>query len=513
MTKGYIFPKRSLRDEEILEPAGLNEDLLPAVDRLSGGLNEHNFNAASVRANVEPSTAAYYKVHHVFKESDPNFGVPGAYTAPNSVGGWGHDLPCQIPNSFEWNVLDGMSITLNSGNAVLWIVGWLQYVWLGFAVHSHTYSLSSKPARVQFAIRLDGAVIEATITGQKDPAATAWQVTKAVSQRTGTSLLPGPQVDRNIGDNAAIGPECLPVRLGVPVPISQGSHTIELVARRIYPSDWDQIFTSSDQVWVYNRRLFVLETYIEPQVSVGMNPVTIQAFDVEDIFSAAEIETNRVGVVETASNDVVNGMEARGAFNHSHLPNAVHDHDTRELAPAAFQISDARYPGFDAHTFTANKHAASTGWYLMDDGAGVTLSTNSGIGPHGAWDTTTKASFILVLANIHIPQMTDHTTYKLDNFGAFAIGYTSAGTPLIALDTVGYANSYAYDDGFCANGSFKYDTPQELDIPLMYCMDVSVPLAANIDSFGVYVSSFNGDGIAVDLSWLRGNLIVLQFRI
>ena len=76
----YIFPKRRLRDEDILDPVELNEDFISAADLYSGNIDEHNLKSGlnpDVALHVAPSTDAtmtpvlsnaYWNIYYVQKE-------------------------------------------------------------------------------------------------------------------------------------------------------------------------------------------------------------------------------------------------------------------------------------------------------------------------------------------------------------------------------------------------------------------------------------------------------------
>jgi hypothetical protein len=509
--KGYLFPKRALQDEEILEPDALNEDFLPAAARLSGGLNEHNFNANSIRLNAAVDEHGLYEPHFVSIEADPHFGVPGAYLYPDATdpNAW------QIPNSFDWDVVDGMTLSFNTGNVVLYIIGWLQYVWLGFdMVTDHDWSnpggANNRQAHVQFALRIDGTILDGTVTGQKDISATSWYPLFTQAQRDATTLLPGPQSMRNQEDNAALGPEILPVRMGIPVPVSQGRHTIEIVARRIMPNKFSSdAYAEDDTIYVYNRKLFVLETDIEAQNTSSDSSVTVEYFEPEDDFDAAAMQTDRIDAIRNASNAIPSGGSARGAFNHNHVPNALLDSYEINIAPAAFVTGNSRYPGFtsDLQSPFLWVFGGAAGWWRVENGAGKILYTDDASDPHGPWTLMGQKCFIVVLANVHLVSIVSPAVTRY--FGAFSIGYRRGGVNYIDDSSIAFANSYA----FCTADPNAPAVAEHIDVPLMAFIDGTSGLAINnIDWFAVYESSMTPAAAAVDMLWQQGNLIVLKFR-
>ena len=76
----YIFPKRILRDDDVLDPIELNEDLIPAAELYSGKLNEHNIhNNTSFLATDD----MHYKHHYASVSAAPGLTGPPSYNLPN----------------------------------------------------------------------------------------------------------------------------------------------------------------------------------------------------------------------------------------------------------------------------------------------------------------------------------------------------------------------------------------------------------------------------------------------
>ena len=55
----YIFPRRVLRAQDVLDPIELTLDISPAAERLSGRLNAHNLNQ-NIAATVPVQTDTFY---------------------------------------------------------------------------------------------------------------------------------------------------------------------------------------------------------------------------------------------------------------------------------------------------------------------------------------------------------------------------------------------------------------------------------------------------------------------
>ena len=169
----------------------------------------------------------------------------------------------------------------------------------------HHISQGFDPCLVQFAIRLDGKIIEETITGKRLPFEESahglkvsdgirtkdedelekekWEATLSGSiepdtltfagQTTGqrswgvTSTL-GESKDSRPGQKlkssraVAYGPEVMPTRLGAVVEVQPGEHTIELCVRRLQRKKGK--FQKGDFVGVFSRRLLAFDLPIHP---------------------------------------------------------------------------------------------------------------------------------------------------------------------------------------------------------------------------------------------------------
>lgn len=518
MSGGYLFPKRQLQSGDVLDPQSFNEDFIPTAERLGGNLNEHNFGATSLRANATVGTNAYYIPHYVTTSSDIGFGAT-PFTFPAAGAANSH----RVSNDGDWDVLTDMVLTFTTNVAGCWILGWLQYGWLGFnGLSQHAYnSTDTLPTNVQFALRVDGRVLEWTVTGQRDTHHGSFLTAKATPERGAGTRLPGPTVPTNYEQTAGCGPEILPVRIRANIDLMPGEHTIEIVARRI-PRTGPNLtaslrqYADGDAVVVYNRKLFALEITAQPPSSAttAFTDISVFSTTAEDTLSTAALETNRTLAIQSAYNAVATGNCGRGCFNHNHLPNALLDSasDTQNNVPA--NTTDD-YPGYNTSTF-APARLANTGWWPVDDGAATPLRTDQN--GHAGFDLT-QSCWILILANVELNDVVggDEThaaglVWRTGAVGAFGIGYqtTGAGAPTILGDTEGYVNSYNF---IVAGASVEWEAV-EMDVPLMEVIDNVVPLGGSIDWFGVYASALLIGGVAgaVTVSWDRGNITAIVLR-
>jgi hypothetical protein len=478
----YIFPKRALNDEDVLDPVDLNEDIAPAADLYSGRLDEHNFERRglfgggfSAELNtgvaVTPDSTysdpiisnSYYNVYFVQRSADPGWGTVSNYNVPGSnTNRWIlKNVPAWQAVTFGTN--KSGTIKIFTGNSKLWVIACFQYIWHGFSsVGGHQYSYppasdgsttnagkwARYPCMVQFALRVDGTIIDATKTGFDDYSRKVVQPWKMTQQRaTGDEikakdagigmqpLMPGPSTDGepNCG---ALAPECHNIRLGSWVPVSGGTHTVEIVARRLDvtpyrsgPNDEDDdivadqvSYQQSNRIALHNRQLLVIDyPILPPSVSPTASVVT-GSFDSEDTISADSLGTRKVDRVRDSYNAVQRGAVDRGALNHRHLtskvayaamgsinkvlgtagtgPNWV---IANQGGPAPETMSNW-YPGYGDDTVVAAS-SGSVAWHGPMTLEGEYLRVEPG-------RAFSKNSVIILLGNVEITKMNEHqSTY------------------------------------------------------------------------------------------------------
>ncbi len=432
----YIFPRRVLRAQDVLDPIELTLDISPASERLSGRLNAHNFNqniAASVPVQADTFYAlARYAVDVPFGDThtpvapDLYNGFPDGTTPTNAF---------EVQNNFEWQPIletsgNSATATISTGNSVLWINAFAQYLWYGFnpdlfvpgGNRQHTNDADANPVNLQFAIRVDGNILPETITGIDDMTYQSSIPIKPVKQRDTTpataTILPGPQDAR--GDQiCALGPATGPVRIGAAFPVQAGPHTVELVVRRAPLVLRDSIpeYSGVNQVYIFSRQVFVVDLKSFPTDSVGGSEVSAPAWDEDELITTAEIYTDRVQRIVTRSNAIQEGNLSRGALMHYHLPSPLLGSYTTEVvlsSPEPGELFNNIYPGFYSNTVTATRYggAPSIGWTLISDG--VSSVTVPGV-------TTTQDGRILVLANVSVKDI---------NGGKISYRYVRAGVAI-----------------------------------------------------------------------------------
>lgn len=461
----YIFPRRRLRSQDILDPIELTLDLSPAAERLSGHLNAHNINAnvASTVA-VEPEAVTdtwVYRLAVPFGDLHPATALEPWTGLPDELvpaSGTANEDAFLVQNSFEWQAMtdsNGVSakVTLDTGSAVLWVHAFAQYLWYGFydfldgspAAYpnwQHASGADQRGVNLQFAIRLDGSVRENTITGIDEVIYQASMPLKPLVQcdadpASGGSrtVLPGPQ-DVRSQQISAIGPAAGGPRISACIPVQAGEHTIEIVVRRVplyivfsgqtgTSDEKDSMpeYTSVDNVYIMSRQIIVTELKTFPIDSVVSSDVSVPSFEEEDLVSNTTMYVERVQPLIAAYNDVEEGNLQRGALMHYHLPPVLRAQDTeRAVLTTAFpgELYNCVYPGFTSATIASAKYDAVTpkvGWFLITDGTQDIMVKNINIA---------LQQRVVVLANLQIVEITGGKIQVYTSSGAIDKDYCGA---------------------------------------------------------------------------------------
>jgi hypothetical protein len=549
----YIFPKRRLRDKDVLDPTELNEDVAPAAELYSGKLNQHNF-----ETGIEPTLAseAYWKVYHSSQTVDPEW---GAYDSGTQMNDDQVDYLTDhflIPNDGSWAAVENITQTVTTTSSNLWIIGQAQYFWFGFEVSgtlggtytpsagNHTHSADgSRPARVQFALRVNGNIVEGTTTGKSDVYETVPRPWKATdNSRLLSSKKAGPGSDYTT-DTTALGPEVLPVRLMTVYPVPPGTHTIEVVCRRLARTDSVSPYSEKDNIYVLNRQLAVVDLPTYAAAATTFSFVDAPAFEAEDVVSAESLGTDRIDAVREKLNSVEAGAAARGAFNHYHLPSMVGAATQQKFHPTSGSGDPVSgitsgYPGYGPSAANFTTSPGADGWYpIADDGTTTYLQSDA--------ITITEDSALLILGNVQVFTPSNDTISDWDsgskqftrkafgNYGCFCIGYkkTADASPTLDAVTEAYVNSYNNDwgDGRINPGGvgFVGDTytgpaagkgGENVNIPLMHVMKFgkseTFSFSDALDYIGIF-GSIRQDGNTATAGTMkvgRANLIVLHLK-
>ena len=540
----YIFPKRVLRQEDVLDPVELNEDFVPAAEVGSGKLNAHNIEATtSLTLETDGTSCPYYKKHYVKVENSASFGISGAHTLPRSSGN-----THLVKNDMEWDLVESMTLSPTTGLSTLWITGRVQYLWLGWTtvsetsfpvsdaaygtanktLHGHRWSFAEVPARVQFAIRVNGAVLPHTVTGKVDPFESPVLPAKPTKQRETTGAnprFPGPAMVWE-DQPTACGPECLSIKIGAAVPVQPGTHTVEIVARRVPPlkqeiydgtglsdtTDWEENFVA-----VFNRCLFALDIPTYPATGSEAFSIDVPAYEAEQVVSKESLGMKRINFVRDSLNALEPGALARGALCNQQLPSAVIDKDIATLTPSSNITVSSSYPGYGITTEASS--SSGTGWYVLRPSSTATPLKTSTF-------SLSHQSIFVITGNVQVKNIrTDKLDSEVDRFAAFTIGYSdSSGNFFTIPVSEAYVNHYAAwhaSQGAPSADEWRFD--EDIDVPIFAVItNTEVLLKTNsfgasfsgsvIAGFGIYASTMN-PSVTPILTFRRASLSVIQMKV
>ena len=214
----WKYPKHRLAKNRPASVDEVNENLA-AVAQESGRLNEHNWKNAAISSRTSLGQAAairssgvYQAVSHI--DGEGILWPVGGGTKPNYYQ--------EQTGHLDWSAVE--TVGFNTDNTLIWINASFQQMKLR--------STGVDYLSVQYGLRIDGALLNETVTGTLERA----------NDRYG-SLYPRYAV---------------PITLDAIVPVPSGSHTADLVVRGIRsPELLDE--TEFNHIFITNRELFVIE--------------------------------------------------------------------------------------------------------------------------------------------------------------------------------------------------------------------------------------------------------------
>ena len=170
----HIFPPKAFKPQELPDPAALDSVIIPIAEKIWGKINEQDINAVSTGtfplSVIDPLSGtgsdegAYTSKYLKFREVNPDF---GATTANPPWFGYDPNMAV-IDYSQAWQLIADLTQDIKTGEDVLWVVAQMTYAcWKGGLSGStldFPNNATQDPVRVQFAIRVDGAIIDETIT-------------------------------------------------------------------------------------------------------------------------------------------------------------------------------------------------------------------------------------------------------------------------------------------------------------------------------------------------------------
>ena len=146
-----VFPKKRLEEAEVLDIDDINSAFRGSAQESSSLLGEHNWiEGAFTAADLDPTQAVV--VTTSYHESDNSTSEGVAVPATSHI----------VNGERSWEEVPNMSITVTTGNSVMWVMASLQY-----SSYKSTTGLESE---IAFCLARNGAPIPETITGTADTA-------------------------------------------------------------------------------------------------------------------------------------------------------------------------------------------------------------------------------------------------------------------------------------------------------------------------------------------------------
>jgi len=542
----FVFPKRVLRDGDVLSKAEMNADWQPVAELASGRLDSHNLDSGLLPGTVTIADGAFHKHYYVEEGVNSGWGDNTGYTRPTLASpptdAW------VVPITSNWSTVDGMSISnITTGISKLWVVGWAAYVYYGFSntnvtkgTHDCLTAGNSADAGLQLAIRVDGQILAETITGHVDERYRPHQALKTARQRDGSDgtanlrNLPGPGLPQSTAVRGH-GPQAGALRLVAEAPVGPGVHTVELVARVVQPyNPLESLAITTVAVGLHNRKLFVMDCPISPATAPSRSAVEVPAFDDASVVSTAAMTTSRMTVLTAALNDVDEGHLARGAFTGRHLPDVPLDVSYAWITPSGPVEYDSKYPGHDTNTIAAARTGNNVGWsWVLDTTGPKYLRTDADlVRAPGDIIIDDQDCVVVVMADVQLHQINGQAGERagqsaaITDFAAFALAYSiNNGADVNVLGTTeAYFNNHLF---WTFAGGAEASRPVETAVPLFHVFNFSpqtlpvagTPFTDNMDYIGVVTSSFatarTGGGtinIVPDNYCQRGALTMLVLR-
>ena len=475
-----VFPPRAFKPEEIVDPAWLDKTYQPIAEKIYGRINEQDISSGAfdiAKVYQANGTWSYDKGAYTNKWLDvpgtqnPGFGAAVSGASPN---GWFLN-GTQVDYSVAWQTISSMSVSVTTGEDVLWIVGMTQYATFkgtGSTLVSPT-APSEDEARVQFAIRVDGAIINETITGSSifpDPSNQMLYKGRAVSQNYDYRHV------RHVQNGEGIGGAAKPVRLTYAAPVVEGEHLVEVVVRRLPQGDGnldnDQAVGPNlgSEVRLYNKQLFVLACNAYGDTTATMSASGVNAFAENEVLSQASLFTNRLSVVANRMNSLPSQSVERGALRRTHLPRAATNFDFKSISDNDPKTYTQVYDNFND----------DTNWETVQTGSGTLLRIDN-LG--GGWNIGTYPGWLIIMANVNLWDISQSThLMRTSVMGCFTIRIWDGSAYHNVMG--GLTEVYCTNDSFYLSGpggvtpkattDFAYE-----DVPLFLAVDTAA-LAADI---------------------------------
>jgi len=498
----HIFPDKALKPQELPTPMELNRLIAPVAEKIYGRINEHDIspvNGTFPLINVESfgvigNEDAYTSKYLAFEDVITGFGS-------NTVKNWfvANSEVSFVAYSQAWQTIDGLTYTIETGEDILWIVAQLTYAsWKGgrdALVLDYPNNATEDPVRVQFALRVDGSVVNETITGSyvfPDPTK---QMTYKAKAKTGNFDY---RHVRYVQNTEGCGNAARPVRLTFAVPVVEGQHVVDVVVRRMPQSDGlvdNNVNSNPDTdrlgstVGIYNRQLFVLKCNAWGGGTVTNPSSGIVNIQEAQVLSNQSLYLDRLDVIENRINSIVLGNTERGALRSEVLPRAATQVDTKNISPTAFSYTTQYF-----------EYGSDTIWDIVRDAAGNLLVLNNG---GAGWNLASNKGWLVVMANVALKNVTrtgDKGGVRSQAMACFTIRVKTS----VAVFNIDRCEVYCTNDNFWVSYSRFVSVGDKVYVNDCYD-DIPLFLAIRTDTLATLIGATTVERIEICVNGYYGS--------
>jgi len=352
----YEFPKHVLKNSEVLDPDNLTLEVAPAAEQLSGNLGATNF--SGLNTNINPLLAdsgAFGSCKFTSRVGSNDFRIygigNGGTTEPTQPQG-----PVLFAEKSGWQTVCVVDQGYVTETSRLWLSGIGQHLWYAFTLpledrdgiigrtpfpgHHYQYGdfnideawpsprttgLTSYPrksygAMVQWALRVNGRVIDDSVTGCHDDQQQGIVPIQLKTERLADDervQFPGPSGEKT-PQRSALGTAAWPCRLGTIVDISPGNCVVELVVRRLDDDRFSKQYgnrVEHNKVGVMNASLNVITLPTRVGSPVSSESVNSPPFIDQELFNPGD----SISSAASALSALRKGNIAPGAFRPEHM--------------------------------------------------------------------------------------------------------------------------------------------------------------------------------------------------
>lgn len=489
-----IFPRRAIQPSEVLEPEGLNDDIQPAAAKFAR-LDQHDFNSNIVGASPQYDSDLYWTFSRSTNTVDPGI---GSGTGAGSYRYFPQESSALVKlNSHNWTTINEQQVT--TGEAVLWIIATAQYSLKEKSGYFNFLENNEFPSCAEFAVSVDGVVIDGTITGFPSSPTRSFVAYRYKTQRDSSTPAYGPTTPK-AQVLAGCGPNMLPVRIMCSVPVPPGTHDVRLIGRRLNIFEEKAVpatggtdtYVDGLPILIFHNNVMVHAIHTWPGGTRQSASLDVHAIESETDLSNDTMYTRRMAKLAGAGagyNAILPGNIIRGGLNRYQLPSVIDQVETATINPSPSASSSALWDGWNS----------LAGWSLVGDGGTNYLKVFSG----GV--SLTPNDYILVLADLLVEGFDDDGE---QNCAAFVIGHNDLGHLHANTESYGYINSYWRTR---VSGSVG---PTNLYTNVALAAWIDVGMNDTISNIGLYASTWyvGSPATASLVRWLQGRLTAIVFR-